>query len=500
MHQKNWRQTMNNPDQLTAMRMGIREVCALRQVESGFSDPFWPTVLPPSHAQAADFEITLVEGYCGAGKSHLCSFIASREHKSNVKLMQQGPNPRQLDTARGFGQDLPVDEAPDRSTLAMLLRKYEADSSFSTVAIWRAVLAYGLQFDDGSFSQLATWEQRVDWVHTSPQEFENYLAAADVELDAGDRMHLVLFDALDQMADNWDDTLKLLEGLLQLAKEMRAEQYIRCKLFLRPDMMAMVAGDFRDGAKLWPYKKTLHWRRCDLYALFFRLLAYHSASGPLLRDICKSLGLQWIENARIPKFLTSPELFKDEKLQAVVFHRLTGNNMGAVSPHAPPYVWLINALQDSLGFVSPASLMTALGSAAQEVDEAAPHALDWHAIFVGVHGASYVRVMKICTAHPWVKLVMSPLLGKLRLPAPLHQIEDIWRAHQTLETLTDDLLNSDVAVKLPPRNLAQGATGIIEELSNLGVLQILLNGEIQMNDVYRRTFGFGRKGGINPGK
>jgi hypothetical protein len=486
-----------NLDQLKTLRKGIRDVCALEHVSNGFADLFLPTVFPPSQLHAADFEIALVEGYCGAGKSHLCSFIASQKYKNYVKAMQQGPNPRELETSRGFAQDLSIAEAPDRHTLYTLLRKYEADQSFSTVAIWRAVLAHGLRVDDGAFSQFATWEQRVDWVHTSPQEFENYLAAADVELDAGDRMHLALFDALDQMADNWADTLKLLGGLLQLAREMRAKRVIRCKLFLRPDMMAMVADDFRDGAKLWPYKKTLHWRRCDLYALFFRLLASHPAAGPLFRDIGISLGLHWIENVPIPEFVVNPALFKDEKLQALVFHRLTGNKMGEISPYAPPYVWLINALQDSLGFVSPTSFMAALGTAAQEVDETAPHALDWRAIFVGVHAASYARVTEICTAHPWVKLVMSPLLGKLRLPVPLHQIEDIWRAHQTLETLTADLLNSNVAVKLPPRKLEQGAAGIIEELSHLGVLQTLLSGEIQMNDVYRRTFGFGRKGGIN---
>ncbi len=484
---------MNDLEKTIILRTGIRDVCTSFG-NTAMTSETRMTFLPSSHVNAAAFDVTLVEGYCGFGKTHLWHYLGSVAHQQNVARWAQESERRHLVTAYGFGENLNRDEVPDRATLALLWQHYHGKDKTFTSAVWRAVLAHGLGFD-GEFALLANWEQRVAWVHANPNKFKAALESADARLAVADQMHMVLFDSLEQLADNWADTLHWLKGLMQVAREVRNTRHIRCKIFLRPDMMTGIVQQSQDADQLLPYKKEL-WRRCDFYSLFFRHLANHPEAGALFRDICHQLGQTWLQNKRDGQFFPPKPLNIDEDVQAKVFHELTGRRMGEVSPHAPPYVWLINCLQDSLGFVSPKSFMATLAGAAEMVEQTCSQVLDGRAIFKGRYAKSDVRPKEIFSNHPWVELVFRPLVGQLQLPIPLHQIEEKWRTHKTLETLVDDLLTGDFAVKLPPKSLARGAHGVIDDLWELGVLQVLLNGEIQMNDVYRTFFGFGRKGGI----
>jgi hypothetical protein len=53
-------------------------------------------------------------------------------------------------------------------------------------------------------------------------------------------------------------------------------------------------------------------------------------------------------------------------------------------------------------------------------------------------------------------------------------------------------------VKLPPQHLEQGEEGVLQDIAELGLVQFLRDGRIQMPDVYRIGFGLGRKGGVKP--
>ncbi len=53
-------------------------------------------------------------------------------------------------------------------------------------------------------------------------------------------------------------------------------------------------------------------------------------------------------------------------------------------------------------------------------------------------------------------------------------------------------------VKLPPRRLDLGAEGVRRELEALGVFQRLLDGRVNIPDVYRVGYGLGRRGGVKP--
>jgi hypothetical protein len=94
--------------------------------------------------------------------------------------------------------------------------------------------------------------------------------------------------------------------------------------------------------------------------------------------------------------------------------------------------------------------------------------------------------------------VMSPLRGELTVPCFPTDVSAIWKRHGVLNTLSEVLNDSNNLVKLPPQHLADGFEGVLLDLGELGPIQRLSDGRIQMPDVYRIAFGLGRRGGVKP--
>ena len=49
-----------------------------------------------------------------------------------------------------------------------------------------------------------------------------------------------------------------------------------------------------------------------------------------------------------------------------------------------------------------------------------------------------------------------------------------------------------------PPHFGEGPTGVLRDLKDLGVLDFIWDGRIQMPDIYRIAFGLGRRGGVKP--
>ena len=88
------------------------------------------------------------------------------------------------------------------------------------------------------------------------------------------KVYVLVFDALDVIADQWSAIRVQLEGLIKLALAVRALQSISVKLFIRPDM-ADDRGlwEVGDASKLRHSEVPLAWKRRDLYGLLWTLLA-----------------------------------------------------------------------------------------------------------------------------------------------------------------------------------------------------------------------------------
>ena len=475
------------------LRSGLREALDLLDQAKSRPDclPAFTYILP-SQAWALDPEVTLVEGVRGAGKTFWWTQLISPAVRQLVQEVFFD-TPQQLRIERGFGTDLAPDKAPSTGVLAELVSTYQPRS------IWRAVVAFHAGFE-GEFAQLKQWSERVHWIDTHAETYDTLLAIADIQLGLQGQTLLILFDAFDRMADDWEHLNPLAKALLQVAQEARSTRRIRCKVFVRPDILKNpnIIG-FPDYAKLLGGKASLQWQRANLYALLFQCLANSSSGGWDFRNLVfETCGLTVNQGGSF--WAVPPALRTDEKVQEALFDQLAGSVMSSSPQRGKPYTWLINHLQDGLNQVSPLSFFTALKTAVDATDEAHAFALDYRAIQLGVKRAAQVRVQEITEDYPWVDWVMEPLRGRLSLPCEVKEFEKLWSDNGTLESLETSLKNSDAAVKLPPLNLSQGSSGVLMDLQSLGLMQRLKDGRIQMPDIYRRAFGFGRHGGLKPVK
>lgn len=476
-----------------AVREGIRETAAaLYEAQASLDRRAAFTYVPPSHARALDPDATLVEGIRGAGKSFWFALLASSKHLEFVKLnFPEAHLPEGIKVAQGFGSGISISRAPDAETLSALAESFRARS------IWRAVVAHQAGIG-GPFASQENWPQRVRWVQENPEEFAAEIEKVDHFLAKEGQTLLILFDALDRMADDWDHIRTLAKGLLQVALDMRSTKAIRCKVYVRPDLLQDSAvTSFPDYAKLLATKAALIWHRADLYALLYQCLGNAHGSTQFLALVRNVVGTS-LTSSKSNDWTVPPILRRDEIYQEKLFESIAGTAMGSSTKRGKPYTWLVNHLQDGINQVSPRSFYAALGKAAEETSDDFLLALDYRGIQRGVQEASKIRVQEIVEDYPWVRDVMAPLQGSLTVPCDRREIVSVWEHEGTLQKLQVQLKRDGAAVKLPPQNILQGAPGILVDLEALGLVQRLERGRIQMPDVYRVAFGFGRRGGVKP--
>jgi hypothetical protein len=477
-----------------SIRDGVRETATvLDQAQAASSRQPAYTYVPPSHARALDPDATLIEGIRGAGKSFWFAQLASSKHLAFVRSsFPEVRLPPRVDVAQGFGMGLSVSQAPDADTLVGLADEFRPRS------IWRAVVAQHASIG-GDFAGQGTWKKRVAWVQANAEEFSRGIEAADRRLATQGKTLLILFDALDRMADDWEHIRQLAKGLLQVALDVRSTRSIRCKVYVRPDLLQDVAvTSFPDYSKLLATKASLAWHRADLYALLYQCLGSADVSSKdFAFMVSEVVGKQPATNSTTG-WTVPPVLRRDESLQEVLFQRIAGTAMGSSTKRGKPYTWLVNHLQDGLNQVSPRSFYAALGKAATETADDYELALDYRGIQRGVQEASQIRVQEITEDYPWVRDVMAPLRGNLTVPCDAEEVLKVWKAEKTLSKLEAQLKTKGTTVKLPPQNIERGAHGILLDLESLGMLQRIEDERIQMPDVYRVAFGFGRRGGVRP--
>ncbi|WP_156350885.1 hypothetical protein [Pseudomonas sp. EGD-AK9] len=470
---------------------------SLPSVDHAGSDPDREpafTYVPPSHAKALDPDVSVVEGIRGAGKSFWWAQLASEEHRSAiVKAFPEIRLESGVRVTQAFGAQLSSADSPSEGVLTALIAQYPAR------AIWKAVLAQKAGFCEG-FPRDGEWAEKVRWVAESPEAFDRMLQRIDLGLDAKGETLVVLFDALDRLAEDWQHIRPLAKGLLQVALELRSTRRIRFKLFMRPDMLQdKEIIQFPDASKLLARKAGLAWRRADLYALLFQCLANSPTGGPGFRALChEESSVEW--RSTDSTWQLPPALRSDEKLQEQIFARMAGTAMASGPSgykRGKPYTWLVNHLQDGLDQVSPRSFSSALRYAAEETREDSVLVLDYKAIQAGVREASKIRVNELVSEdYPWVDLVMQPLRGRLVVPCTAQDIERLWGEDGTLSGLQARLQRVPDKVKLPPPSVEPDA--VLAELESLGLLQRVGGQRIQMPDVYRLAFGLGRRGGVRP--
>ena len=485
--------------------------------------------LPKSHVRALHPNAMLVVGGRGAGKSFWWNVLQEAGHRALIETIQ--PDAKLQRTSLcvpGFGLRSEPERYPSPEALSDLL----GDANLRPALVWRALMVHGvlsavapIVIEPARTPTLAAWwadrgealdwSAWVAWVGANAGQVDRLLHEADDELDRQGRMLVVLFDALDRCAHDWDSFYRAVRGLLETTLSFRSRRRIRAKVFLRTDQFdeRRLAG-FPDASKLLASRVELRWSSTELYALLFQLLANHPAQGPMFRGIAAEVTqvprkegrrtemeqlAPWSEPPGLDGLWPVPApLQHDGDLQQALFHVLSGPAMGARRTRGLPYRWVVNHLWDAHERVTPRPFLLALRTATlQTQDGRAGHesAMHFDEIKQGIAAASRLRVAEIQEDYDWLPTVMPPLVD-LTVPCGFAEIEARWDAAGTIDTLERDKERG--RYRLAPAHLSDGAAGIVKDLEQLGVLYRTRDGRENMPDIYRIHFGLKRKGGIRP--
>ena len=460
-----------------------------QETSHGDSPSVASVYLPQSHIKALHPDRLLVTGMRGAGKTFWWSALQQPDIRQYIEE-NTGDAGLNMDTRvhAGFGAVANIKAYPGKDVLQSLM----GSGDMAPRTIWRTVQAWQLAPEDHDLRKQPDWSARTDWVAAHPESIDRLFDDLDRKLAKEESYYLILFDALDRCADDWQSMYRLIRGLLQTALDMRGYRRLRVKVFLRSDQLdeARIA-DFPDASKVLSSGVELNWPRYELYGMLWHYLAN---AGEDFRDFLRAS--EQVPDLQLfvpPRRATFPEEWQRER-----FHDIAGQWMGSGPRRGFPYTWIPNHLGDTAGRVSPRSFLAALRTAAEDTYERYPHhdkALHYDSIKRGVQKASTIRVQELQEDYPWVNRLLEPLAGMV-VPCDFQEVEQKWRDDKVLDSLREEI--GQGSVKLPPRHIDQGIEGVRGDIESLGIFQRMRDGRVNIPDVFRVGYRLGRRGGVRP--
>jgi hypothetical protein len=418
----------------------------------------------------------LVVGARGTGKSFWWNALQNPATRKIVSKMFPSRAHETLEVVGVWGEG----SQPGKDVLKTLL-------STDARIVWKTIVLERLAPD---FFSASRWDERVAQVQGDPEGVEQRFAALDAQLLAAGTRKLLLFDALDRVADTWKDRNTLLKGLFELLLDFRYTRSIRLKAFVRADVVDEPAvRQFPDASKLLHARVELAWSKIDLYGLFWQHLG--NATGGAGKEV-RGLFKGWTgddDRWDLPR-----KLAKDEESQWDLFVKLAGEKMGGGIKRGRPYYWVANHLADAWGHTTPRSFLVALRTAAEDTPDDCELTLDWRAIQKGVVRASKIRVEEINEDFAWMEEVMGPLQG-MTVPCEQKEVLQRWKREDVLAKIK----NSAQPERFPP-HFEEGHAGLLRDLEQMGVLQQRSENKINIPDLYRVHFGLKRRGGVPPAR
>ncbi len=442
---------------------------------------------PTSHAKALHPDTMLVEGVHGVGKSEWWLQLSNPEHLKSIASVLPRAELENTKCSIGFGE-ASSKQYPSKEVLANLLKNNDAQT------IWKAIVTFAvLQWP---FEDSLQWADKINEYKRYPEEWERHLLSVDEDLSTENKKHIVLFDALDYAADDWKTLKELLKGLLQAALKFRSFRAIRLKIFVRPDMLQDSSiYSFTGCSKIINNKLTLEWSKLELFNLLWQYLGNDVDGGEAFRDGCGQHFQQyWTHHADADTWLIPETMRRDEALQKKIFHALVGDWMGGGPKSGSPYIWLGHHFEDGFGKVSPCSFLAALHEAAasDELTQEQEYPLNHKALKKGVQKASKIQVRTLNEHSRWLEVLLK---GKdLSFPCDFDNIKDVWCG---IRSEVDDAINHPGSMRPPSYSDSDFYyEGIKDYLVTLGIFQPMLDGKINMPEVYRIGYGLHRRGGI----
>jgi hypothetical protein len=467
--------------------------------------PKWSEVFTPhDHQGALDSDRSVVVGDRGTGKSFWSSVLINREIRNLVAKQYPRLSLDKVEGRLAFSNAEMAATHPGPAEIAAIIGAGHAAED-----LWRGVLLSLAPFPPADIPpRTAGWKAVVDWVTADPGKRNAEFRALDQTFGKNGKTYVLVFDALDVIADQWMAIRAQLEGVIKLALAVRALQSVRVKLFIRPDM----ADDRRlwevgDASKLRHREVPLAWRRRDLYRLLWTLLANspddaESRGGAVFREVCSKAFDAKFE-FQDDSWRPPPRLVEDEDMQQQILHALAGKYMGAGPTKGDTYRWVTNHLSDAAGFAAPRSFLLAMKEGAAKT-KSPDTVLDKAGIEAGARIASKVRVEELSEDYRWMDTVLKAMEG-LVVPISEQDLIARWKQRQTLASLRALAENESRDRRfIPPGEVLnvddeKGAySKLVEQLKRLRIFLELSDGRINMPDLFRLQVNVKRKGGMKP--
>jgi hypothetical protein len=306
---------------------------------------------------------------------------------------------------------------------------------------------------------------------------------------------LIVFDALDTMAREWQRLTALTDSLFEAIWSLRARRAVRAKVFIRPEQLNDDGLRFVELPKLRSGRVELQWNRTDLYGLLYLQLfdAEQRRGTHAFRDLAV------MERAPTPENnvqrLRDWELAINEDVQRRVMERIAGLYMGAGRNKGATYPWTYKHLEDGKGIVTPRSFLKLFVEAAKHHQTPSGQALTPEGIRHGLREASKVRVEELTREYRWVKRALAPLAG-LKVPCDRSDIHSVWKKSETVKVI---LKASEQEKFLPPfpRRKAEKDEVLLEAaMERIGVLYYRPDGRADMPDLFRIAARMFKLGGV----
>lgn len=449
---------------------------------------------PETHAAALDPAAPIVVGPRGAGKSFWSGVLGQPETRTAAAKAYPNLGLDRVRVGFGFTGAVGGSEGVTTEILNSVVRADatpEDAKSFWWATILRAAAkAAGdspPSFKDAVRTSL-DWESRNEVLDGYEKRFQGENSTL-----------LVVFDALDTMANTWPRRRLLTEALLEVVWAVRAYRRIKVKLFLRPDQIDDDALRFVELPKLRTGAVRLGWSPTDLYGLLYARLVL-SPSQPAKIAFSRLLNALRVRTADQETILARQwSLAQNLEDQSRVMEVLAGPYMGeGINGHkkGKTYDWPIKHLADAFAEVTPRSFLGLMIAASKYGGVPNDRAITSEGIRHGLRAASKTRVDQLHQEFLWIKGVLAPLAGLL-LPQDEKEVFKAWRKTKTLDQLIADAKNSKY---LPPFEISSSNTerDLFFALERIGVMFSRKDGRLDMPDLFRVAAKLLKKGGTTP--
>lgn len=460
----------------------------------------------PGHEKALNPDTLIIVGDRGTGKSFWSAALHSETTRILINQQLRRINLRSTNVSWGFASEVGSQDYPSHRTLSDLVQK----KKLLPDDIWRTVFLHQLFGRTSWGDGIENWEQRVRWVAENSEKAEARISEINANLRSEGRRHLIIFDALDRLGPDWFSIRQILVGLLRVCLDFRPFMSIRPKLFMRPDMFEDKGiWSFPDASKLHHGRVDLAWGRKDLYGLLWHFLANNLHSGSEFRQHCEkkfNLRFQKVESEQMTFFAVPEQLRVDETMQATVLNSIASTYMGRDHRRGKTYSWLTTHLSDAKGQVSPRSFLMALKEASKRSrEQGAKEALHYEAIKRGVQEASRVRLKELEEDYKWIQTALNAL-NNMTVPCTPQEAKERWNQKDVMDSIVRPVKASEDHDKiyLPPHAISEAGSneeredGLIQTLIEIGVMNKLKDGRLNIPDLFRVAAGIGRKGGVRP--